>query len=199
MDTPHNSELEKAHRAFNMDDDTNDVVFCFDNDNNAMKFVDAFDTISSGEKIPTHSGYSREGLTGIFIVDQVMTIRSVCVKRREFAKYLRYSSLRLLSWLQRTAMISDGALSIKEFFRGDVSLTEEVHNKIFRYYLRCKYHRCDQERPIIPNARRSQYASVMISSSRVLVSETNGVDSFYVEVKINGTSGYIPIDCISDL
>ena len=142
--------------------------------------------------------YSKTGLSGTFIMDSSMSIKTVCTTRNEYDKLLRYSTLRLLSWLQRSVML-EKVRNVEEFFYKPLILDESVHVKLINYYLNCRHHTIDRETAIISESHQGRFSTRDIASEVILVSSRDKIATFYVGIQTKFGIEYAPLICLSDL
>ena len=135
------------------------------------------------------------GLVDTFIVDKKMKAETLRVSCSTYNRLLRNSTLYILAWMQRTALISDFDNTVKhKFIEGKRKLDRILHKQLINYYFTMK----ERYVPIeIQNAGR--YSIDQTVSNNVYAEITNNKILLLLEVSNNNKNIYVPLIYIKEL
>ncbi len=79
------------------------------------------------------------GLIRTFVIDKNMTVKTMSVSSHDEPRLLRNSIIRLLSWLQRTALVREGHYNLKSNLEKGISFNYETNKRLIGHYLDNKH------------------------------------------------------------
>lgn len=122
-----------------------------------------------------------------------MTIKTLLVNSEVEPKLLRNSIFRLLSWLQRTALVLKGHYTLKSSLEQGILFTYETNRKLINYYL---MNRCISEyiKPIIGKYDMND----TIGDEIFVTKKTDDVYILMVKIKHRGHNDLVPLLSLED-
>lgn len=133
------------------------------------------------------------GLIRTFVLDKKMTIKTILVSSAVAPQLLRNSILRLLSWIQRTSLVTKGHYTLKENLEKGVIFNYETNKKLINYYLNN-----NSVEPSLSTITGKYSINDIVGNEIYVTKQTNDIYILMVKINHNNHTDIVPILSLYD-